>query len=116
MGLALWLQSLAVSKLPLSTGVKDYLLSPAGPFTVFFWAPVTKWFIVIANIKDMAIPAENISTPQQFVLFMSGCIWSRYALQIYPFSWNLLSVQIFMAGSAAYQLARKAVHSYTSKS
>jgi hypothetical protein len=45
--------------------------------------------------------------PQQFVLMMSGLTWSRYCFQIYPFSWNLVTVQIFMAGSAMYQIGRR---------
>jgi hypothetical protein len=32
---------------------------------VHFWAPTFKWGISIANIADMARPAEKVSTPQQ---------------------------------------------------
>lgn len=115
MGLAVWLRNLALAKLPLGPKAKTFLLSDAGPFTIFFWAPMCKWCIVLANISDLGIPAEHISAPQQTVLMMSGLIWSRYVFQIYPFSWNLLAVQVFMAGSAMYQLGRKAAHSFSTK-
>ncbi|NDW60288.1 hypothetical protein G0P98_28015, partial [Yangia sp. PrR004] len=29
-----------------------------GPFTIFFWTPVAKWGISIANIGDMKKPVE----------------------------------------------------------
>ncbi|KAK6017013.1 hypothetical protein OSTOST_17499, partial [Ostertagia ostertagi] len=34
---------------------------PAGPKTVFFWAPTIKWGLVIAGIADLARPAEKLS-------------------------------------------------------
>lgn len=106
MGLARWLQRLALERTS-SERAKAFILSASGPFTVFFWAPTCKWCIVVANISDMRIPAENISMPQQFVLMMSGLVWSRYAFVIYPFSWNLFTVQLFMASSAVYQIGRR---------
>ena len=50
--------------------MKDKLTHPAGPLTsksniitVFFWAPTFKWAITFANIKDLKVPAENLSLP-----------------------------------------------------
>ena len=108
MGLGTILQNIAVTKLPLGPRLKTWFLSAAGPFTIFFWAPTFKWGITIANISDMRVPAENLSTPQQFVIMISGLIWCKYAFQIYPFSWNFLSVQAFMALTGVWQLTRKA--------
>eukprot|EP00976_Prorocentrum_cordatum_P090313 1188069-Prorocentrum_minimum.AAC.1 len=38
---------------------------PAGPKTIFFWAPTMKWGITAANINDFSRPVEGISYPQQ---------------------------------------------------
>lgn len=106
MGLARWLQRLVLERIR-NERVRHFLQSDSGPFTVFFWAPTCKWLIVAANLADLNIPAENISMPQQSVLLTSGLVWSRYCFVIYPFSWNLLSVQVFMGGSALYQIWRR---------
>ena len=36
----------------------------AGPKTVFFWAPLMKWCLVAAGIKDLSRPAEKLSVSQ----------------------------------------------------
>ncbi|CAG2255590.1 MPC2 [Mytilus edulis] len=41
---------------------------PAGPKTIFFWAPSFKWGLVIAGIADIARPAEKLSPPQSTAL------------------------------------------------
>lgn len=33
-------------------------MSEKGPFTIFFWTPLAKWGISIANIGDMRKPVE----------------------------------------------------------
>lgn len=68
-----------VMSLPWPSGVRSLLLHPAGPFTIFFWAPTFKWMITIANIGDFSRPAENISVNQQFAIAGTGLIWARYA-------------------------------------
>jgi len=50
--------------LPWGASARSLLLHPAGPFTIFFWAPTFKWLITIANIGDFKKPAENISANQ----------------------------------------------------
>ncbi|RRT44117.1 hypothetical protein BHE74_00045364, partial [Ensete ventricosum] len=37
----------------------------------------------------------------------TGLIWSRYSTVITPKNWNLFSVNVAMAGTGIYQLARK---------
>ena len=39
--------------------------SPTGPFTVQFYCGGIKWVIVLANIGDLYIPGERISSFQQ---------------------------------------------------
>ncbi|XP_050532290.1 mitochondrial pyruvate carrier 2-like [Daktulosphaira vitifoliae] len=79
---------------------------PAGPKTVFFWAPVFKWGLVIAGIGDITRPAEKLSTSQCGALAATGVIWSRYSLVIIPKNWGLFSVNVFVGATNIYQLAR----------
>ncbi|XP_056145264.1 mitochondrial pyruvate carrier 2b [Lampris incognitus] len=79
---------------------------PAGPKTVFFWAPVFKWGLVIAGLADLNRPAEKLSTSQSAVLTATGLIWSRYSLVIIPKNWNLFAVNFFVGGAGSSQLYR----------
>ncbi len=81
--------------------------SPAGPFTIHFWAPTFKWCITIANIADLSKPVELVSTPQQCAVTLTGLLWSRYSFVITPVNYTLFSVNVFMAGSGIAQLYRK---------
>ncbi|KAK2992232.1 hypothetical protein RJ640_005719 [Escallonia rubra] len=85
---------------------------PAGPKTIHFWAPTFKWGISIANVADFAKPPEKLSYPQQIAVTATGIIWSRYSTVITPKNWNLLSVNVAMAGTGIYQLSRKIRHDY----
>ncbi|XP_050927857.1 mitochondrial pyruvate carrier 2b [Lates calcarifer] len=79
---------------------------PAGPKTVFFWAPVFKWGLVVAGLADMTRPADKLSTSQSAVLTATGLIWSRYSLVIIPKNWNLFAVNFFVGSAGASQLYR----------
>ncbi len=81
----------------LPAGAKRVITHPAGPLTIHFWAPTMKWGLVVAGIADLKRPAENISLPQTCALSATGLIWSRYATQITPVNYNLLSVNVFVA-------------------
>lgn len=35
-----------------------------GPKTVFFWAPLMKWCLVAAGVKDLSRPADKLSISQ----------------------------------------------------
>ncbi|CAG9314121.1 unnamed protein product [Blepharisma stoltei] len=87
--------------------MRKLLIHPAGPFTIHFWCPWAKWAIVVANIADLKVPAENISTVQQGVIMLTGLVWTRYSTQVKPFNVNLMLVNFFMACSAIYQISRK---------
>ena len=95
--------------------IKSVLMHPAGPFTskswflhsdplsvVFFWAPSFKWMITISNIGDLEKPAHLISAPQQFAIFSTGTIWTRYAFAVTPVNYNLAVVNVFMSLSAGF--------------
>ncbi|KAF3843454.1 hypothetical protein F7725_002303 [Dissostichus mawsoni] len=71
---------------------------PAGPKTVFFWAPVFKWGLVGAGLADMSRPADKLS--------LSSLIWSRYSLVITPKNWNLFCVNFFLGAAGSSQLYR----------
>ncbi|KAI9224970.1 mitochondrial pyruvate carrier [Blastocladiella britannica] len=88
----------------------QFLNHPAGPKTIHFWAPAAKWALVIAGLSDINRPVEKISATQTTALAATGVIWSRYATQIVPLNYNLMSVNIFVAGTNLYQLYRIAQH------
>ncbi|KAK9303559.1 hypothetical protein QLX08_004784 [Tetragonisca angustula] len=79
---------------------------PAGPQTIFFWAPAFKWGLVIAGLGDLQRPANQISISQSSALGLTGLIWTRYALAITPKNWSLFSVNLFVAITALYQVSR----------
>ncbi|VDP02298.1 unnamed protein product [Schistosoma margrebowiei] len=79
---------------------------PAGPKTIFFWAPTFKWLLVIAGLADINRPVQNVSLYQSAALAATGIIWSRYSMVIIPKNYNLLSVNAFVALTGLYQLAR----------
>eukprot|EP00299_Pterocystis_sp_00344_P018256 c9120_g1_i1.p1 GENE.c9120_g1_i1~~c9120_g1_i1.p1 ORF type:complete len:268 (-),score=37.89 c9120_g1_i1:85-843(-) len=93
--------------------VKDVLTHAAGPFTIHFWAPTGKWMLSVSNIIDYNKPVERVSTGQQTALCLTGFIWSRYAMVVIPKNWNLFAVNITLAITGTYHLARKFVHSYS---
>ncbi|KAL2713690.1 mitochondrial pyruvate carrier 2-like [Vespula squamosa] len=99
---------------------------PAGPQTIFFWAPAVKWVskrfynnpwylpkevyscdgLVIAGLGDLQRPADKISIGQSSSLAVTGIIWTRYSLAITPKNWSLFSVNFFVACTALYQISR----------
>jgi hypothetical protein len=79
----------------------------AGPFTVHFWAPMSKWFISGASFMDMYRPTDQISLPQYTALTFTGLFFSRYALLVTPINYTLCSVNIALFGSSAWHLGRK---------
>jgi len=78
----------------------------AGPKTVFFWAPVFKWGLVIAGLNDLRRPADQLSVGQCGSLAATGVIWSRYSLVIIPKNYGLFSVNVFVALTQIAQLYR----------
>uniref|UniRef100_A0A0K3CHG5 Mitochondrial pyruvate carrier n=1 Tax=Rhodotorula toruloides TaxID=5286 RepID=A0A0K3CHG5_RHOTO len=92
-----------------SSGVSSKLTqlwnSPAGA-TVFFWAPMFKWGLVAAGLKDLSRPAEVISIPQNLALTATGLIWVRYSFVITPVNYSLAAVNAFVAGTGITSLYR----------
>ena len=83
-----------------------FLNHPAGPKTIFFWAPMFKWGLVIAGLGDLSRPAENLSFYQSFSLAATGLTWCRYSLVITPKTYSLFAVNLFVAATGLYQLGR----------
>jgi len=51
-----------------------FMNHPAGPKTVFFWAPLMKWCLVAAGLKDLSRPADKLSVSQnlgEYILLRS---------------------------------------------
>ena len=89
------------------------LLRTVGPKTVFFWAPLMKWGLVAAGLKDLARPADKLSVSQNLGVCMliitldeltylwcrpalagTGFIWVRYSLVITPVNYSLAAVSL----------------------
>ncbi|XP_075985044.1 mitochondrial pyruvate carrier 2-like isoform X1 [Anticarsia gemmatalis] len=79
---------------------------PAGPKTIFFWAPAFKWGLVMAGLGDLKRPVESLSVPQSVSLAATGLIWSRYSLVIIPKNYSLFAVNVFVAITSLYQISR----------
>ncbi|KAM8704383.1 hypothetical protein ACLKA7_008913 [Drosophila subpalustris] len=78
----------------------------AGPKTVFFWAPIFKWGLVIAGLSDLTRPADTISVTACGALAATGIIWSRYSLVIIPKNYSLFAVNLFVGLTQLVQLGR----------
>mmetsp|Transcript_8585 Transcript_8585/g.8539 ORF Transcript_8585/g.8539 Transcript_8585/m.8539 type:complete len:80 (+) Transcript_8585:16-255(+) len=76
-GLVPKLQAYVLARFNWPPTIRNILKHPAGPFTIHFWCAWIKWGIVVANIADLKVPAENISANQQFVLILSGATWTK---------------------------------------
>ncbi|GKY92080.1 pyruvate transporter mpc1 [Mayamaea pseudoterrestris] len=87
--------------------VSKVAAAPAGPFTVHFWAPMSKWMISGASFFDLQRPTDKISLPQYTALTLTGFFFSRYALLVTPINYALCSVNIALFGSSAWHMGRK---------
>ncbi|TRZ02500.1 hypothetical protein DNTS_000077 [Danionella cerebrum] len=80
---------------------------PAGPKTVFFWAPVFKWGLVVAGFSDMTRPPEKLSVSQSCVITATDSIaHDKYCLVIIPKNWALFAVNFFLGICGSIQLFR----------
>ncbi|EGG04645.1 uncharacterized protein MELLADRAFT_37260 [Melampsora larici-populina 98AG31] len=89
-----------------SSKFNQFLNHPAGPKTIFFWAPMFKWGLVIAGIKDLSRPVEKLSLSQNIALAATGLIWVRYSFVITPVNYSLASVNCFVGATGLTQLYR----------
>eukprot|EP00549_Striatella_unipunctata_P005487 CAMPEP_0118696314 /NCGR_PEP_ID=MMETSP0800-20121206/13768_1 /TAXON_ID=210618 ORGANISM="Striatella unipunctata, Strain CCMP2910" /NCGR_SAMPLE_ID=MMETSP0800 /ASSEMBLY_ACC=CAM_ASM_000638 /LENGTH=260 /DNA_ID=CAMNT_0006595393 /DNA_START=86 /DNA_END=868 /DNA_ORIENTATION=+ len=87
--------------------VSAFAASEAGPFTVHFWAPMSKWLISGASFFEYDRPTDKISLAQYTALTATGFFFSRYALLVNPINYVLCSVNIALFGSSAWHLGRK---------
>jgi len=87
--------------------VSSIAAADAGPFTVHFWAPMSKWLISGASFMDLHRPTDKISIAQYTALTFTGLFFSRYSLLVAPINYTLCSVNIALFGSSAWHLGRK---------
>ncbi|ELU36947.1 hypothetical protein AG1IA_09023 [Rhizoctonia solani AG-1 IA] len=64
------------------------------PKTVFFWAPLMKWCLVAAGLKDLSRPPDKLSVSQNVALAGTGFIWVRYSLVITPVNYSLAARRV----------------------
>jgi len=88
------------------TRFQRFMNHPAGPKTVFFWAPMMKWALVAAGVSDLKRPAEKLSVSQNLALAATGTIWVRYSLVIIPINYSLAAVNGFVGLTGIVQLYR----------
>ena len=88
-------------------GLSAVAASKAGPFTVHFWAPMSKWLISGASFLDLNRPTDKISLAQYSALTFTGFFFTRYALLVSPINYVLCSVNIALFLSSGWQLGRK---------
>ncbi|EDX13605.1 mitochondrial pyruvate carrier 2 [Drosophila simulans] len=81
-------------------------MHPAGPKTIFFWAPIVKWSLVIAGLSDLTRPADKISPNGCLALGATNLIWTRYSLVIIPKNYSLFAVNLFVSLTQLFQLGR----------
>ncbi|XP_017074219.2 mitochondrial pyruvate carrier 2 [Drosophila eugracilis] len=81
-------------------------MHPAGPKTIFFWAPLVKWSLVIAGLSDLTRPADMISPNGCLALGATNLIWTRYSLVIIPKNYSLFAVNLFVSLTQLFQLGR----------
>lgn len=84
----------------------------AGPFTVHFWAPMSKWLISGASMLDINRPTDKISVAQYTALTATGAVFSRYALAVTPVNYMLCAVNIALFLSSGWMLGRKVKADY----
>jgi hypothetical protein len=116
-GLVPKLQTYVVNSYNWSDRSKKFLNAPGGPFTskfkfiillVHFWCPFAKWLISVNNIYDVFyLETSKINASYQFVIFLTGAAFSRFALLNYPKNYHLSLCNGIMAASALYQMSRK---------
>ncbi|KAF7302937.1 Mitochondrial pyruvate carrier [Mycena kentingensis (nom. inval.)] len=93
--------------------LQAFINHPAGPKTIFFYAPLAKWLLVGAGLSDMARPAEKLSASQNVALAATGFIWVRYSFVITPVNYSLAAVNFFVGLSGLTQLGRIANYRYS---
>ncbi|WVQ82425.1 hypothetical protein IAT38_004553 [Cryptococcus sp. DSM 104549] len=91
---------------PAASKFQSFLNHPAGPKTIFFWAPLAKWALVLAGVKDLSRPAEKLSVSQNVALAATGFIWVRYSFVIQPVNYSLAAVNFFVGTTGVAQLYR----------
>jgi len=117
------LAGLVATANPLQTAIVGMGLGPistfagaaAGPFTVHFWAPMSKWAISGTSFIEYDRPVEKVSLAQYSALTATGFFFSRYAMLVTPVNYMLCSVNIALFGSSAWHLGRKVKADYIDK-
>ncbi|CAD8140077.1 unnamed protein product [Paramecium octaurelia] len=79
-----------------------------GPFTIFFYCPLAKCGISVANIYDIIKkPVDTINPVQQTVIAMSGTLFARWCWILKPRQFMLVFANSVMASTGIIQLWRK---------
>ncbi|KAG2353689.1 mitochondrial pyruvate carrier [Suillus spraguei] len=90
-----------------------FMNHPAGPKTVFFWAPLMKWCLVAAGVKDLSRPADKLSVSQNVgAARMHRFYLGEILIGHHPINYSLAAVNFFVGSTGLGQLARIANYRY----
>lgn len=95
--------------------VSNLLKHPAGPMTIFFWAPTSKWMFSVNNLTNLEKDTDTMSFAQMSALTMTGIIWTRYSFVINPVNYNLALVNLCLGASSGYHISRKINNDFIKK-
>jgi hypothetical protein len=84
-----------------------YLSSPAGPFTIHPWPPMTKLAISGTSLLELDRPTDKISFSNYAALTITGAIFSMYGLVVTPINYPLTGVNVLLFLSSGWHLGRK---------
>ena len=92
--------------------VRSMSTSAVGPFTVFFWAPASKWLLSANNLVDLKKDTNKMSMANTVAMSVTGIIWTRYSMVITPINYNLAAVNLVLGMSSLYHVQRKVRNDY----
>ena len=92
--------------------LQNYYRHPAGPTTIFFWAPFGKLALVVANLGDLWRPAEKLSLNQNAAILLTGVLYARWCMVIRPKNYWLASIQVLCVLTGGYQCGRNLEYRY----
>ena len=62
---------------------RELISTSPGPRTVFFWAPLMKWCLVAAGVKDLNRPAEKLSVSQNVGAYTLVLLLSSFSAYLF---------------------------------
>jgi len=84
----------------------------AGPFTVCFYTPMSKWLISGSSLMELDRPTEKISIPQYTALSCVAYFFTGFSLLMHPVNYLFASANVALLGTSLWHLGRKVKADY----